>query len=140
MKRLIILFFLFILFNSISANENENKTINNSISFKLNNVNKSGIVLLSTGLTATGTGIALFIVDSVINVKIILKDTHYGNEYTTERIQNTNYALFASSLALMLTGGILITISIPLMLYQKKKVSLNINSGNKLSIALSYKF
>jgi hypothetical protein len=140
MKRIIILILPLLLFYSLSADDSQDKIKSSTTAIKLNNVNLSGIGLLSVGVTASTAGIALFILDSVKNVSIRGKDTYYDYEYYMNRFENSNYILFASSLALIFSGAILATVSIPLLLYKEKNISLNLNAGGRLSIAVCCKF
>lgn len=94
-----------------------------------------GIVTFSLGSTIALTGAALFIVDYTY----ILNKQKTAETYDSYLMYNSmNKGFFYSGIALMSTGGVLLTISIPLMVVKKERISFNIDAGPEVGVYLKY--
>lgn len=104
--------------------------------------NVAGIIVVSTGALFTITGSAIFIYDNAVyypSIKDISPDNTPYDEYVKSK--QTDIALFSSGLTVLSIGVCMISASIPLMLYKKKKtdVTFNIESGKEITLSLKVK-
>jgi hypothetical protein len=141
MKKLFFLILLIFLIHSISADESIDKQLNIKPVVKLNGVNISGIIFLNSGIASAITGIVLFVYDDgKYTARIGSASDHYMAGFARARTADANYSMFASGLALIFSGAVLITASIPMMLYKKQNISLKLSAGDNFGVALSYCF
>jgi TolB-like protein len=106
---------------------------------KLSPMKKVGIGLISGGSTLLLSGIIIFIVDNtyILNKKNFIYEYSYP-EYL--KYHDIDLAMFSTGLILMICGGILDIISIPLLIYIKGKITFKINIDDNINIYITYIF
>ncbi len=106
---------------------------------KLSPMKKVGIGLISGGSTLLLSGIIIFIVDNtyILNKKNFIYEYSYP-EYL--KYHDIDLAMFSTGLILMICGGILDIISIPLLIYKKGKITFKINIDDNINIYITYIF